>query len=488
MKKNIFALLLCGLLLCFASCSETIPDEEKQSSQIQDTQIEEAETEELTEEEKLYRSLPKGNFNGYECHLAQYIFGHLSNMSKYQVTVDETYGEIVNDTLYNVSRSVEENLNTILVTDVYTDRKEMRTALDGSIAAGDNMCDAFFSLDAFSYFNQGSILNMSSISTMDFDNIWWNKSAIDSVRLTNSIYLGYGSLSTMQYSNLLITQFNKTVADNIGMEDPYTLVRENRWTLDVMKKYIELGTQDLNGDGKINVKYDVYGYASANIGMFKMLYGSGVSIFGRNEEGVITYLGVDDKFDTVMNTLSEIFSDNRLYYEAWSVNGKSNYHLIESNQALFSDTLIVELEELRDMEDDYGVIPGPKYDENQDEYISYIYSDCAPLAVPMTVIDAERTGTILENLCAETYLRVKDVYLEDMLNNKLLRDRDSIEMMNIILGDKVIIDPCYIYNWGGVNGVIVKAMKQHPSNIVSGMAAIDQAVIKGIEDSVALAD
>lgn len=482
MKKRRLTLIFCGILIALSACAKE-PQEETL------TTVDQAETETrqaLTEEDQIYQVLPTGDFGGYECHFAQYIFDHLGNMSKYQITVDDIIGEVVNDALYNIARTVENRLNVHLKTDVYTNRQNMATTLTSSIMAGDDLCDAFFCLDANQFFAQGSIINMSEISTMNFDNVWWNRNAIDSVRLTDDVYLGYGTLSTMQYANQVVTLFNKKIAADIDMEDPYTMVREGRWTLETMKTYISQAVKDVNGDGIMNAKNDIYGYSACEPGMFKMLYGCNVSLFDRTADGTISYGGVNEEFYTVFSKLSEVFSDKQSFYLGWGTTGISQYHMMKTDQTLFADQLVLELEELRDMESDYGVLPSPKYDESQQEYYSYIYYDCAPLAIPITVDDPERTGTILENLCAETYRSVKDVYLDDLLNQKLLRDDESIEMMNMILTSKAVVDPCYIYNWGSVKEVIISAMKRNSTDIVSKIEKIETKITQGITDMVEL--
>ena len=102
------------------------------------------------------------------------------------------------------------------------------------------------------------VMTPSSVSP-----IWWNQSAIDSVRLTNNIYFGYGTLSTMEYANNMVNVFNKQIADDIGAEDFYTLVREDKWTLDVMKAYIAQAARDADGNGKMNAKHDMLMYYDA---------------------------------------------------------------------------------------------------------------------------------------------------------------------------------------------------------------------------------
>ena len=46
--------------------------------------------------------------------------------------------------------------------------------------------------------------------------------------------------------------------------------------------------------------------------------------------------------------------------------------------------------------------------------------------------DTERTGVILENLCAESYNGVREAYNKATLNFKYIRDEDSAEMLNLV--------------------------------------------------------
>ena len=57
------------------------------------------------------------------------------------------------------------------------------------------------------------------------------------------------------------------------------------------------------------------------------------------------------------------------------------------------------------MKDDFGIIPYPKYDETQTEYISSASSNFLSVcAVPVTNDDLENTGAFME------YLRVPRLY------------------------------------------------------------------------------
>jgi hypothetical protein len=68
------------------------------------------------------------------------------------------------------------------------------------------------------------------------------------------------------------------------------------------------------------------------------------------------------------------------------------------------------------------------------------------------VKDTERSAVVLENLCAETYYQVKDVYINALLENKIARDEESIQMLNLIISQPTYIDIVMQYQWGDIFG------------------------------------
>ena len=85
------------------------------------------------------------------------------------------------------------------------------------------------------------------------------------------------------------------------------------------------------------------------------------------------------------------------------------------------------------MENEFGIVPFPKYEESQSSYVTYIANYAAMCGIPITASDAERTGTILENLCAYSYGDLREAYVDTTLNFKYIRDEESKEMLDLIL-------------------------------------------------------
>ena len=96
---------------------------------------------------------------------------------------------------------------------------------------------------------------------------------------------------------------------------------------------------------------------------------------------------------------------------------------------------------------DYGIVPYPKLDEDQDQYYSG-YTD-RYFFIPFNCPDKEYVGTILESMSAEGYRQVTPAYFEVALKNRYTKDETSKEMVDLIK-QSMILDFAYVYgadNW-----------------------------------------
>ena len=128
------------------------------------------------------------------------------------------------------------------------------------------------------------------------------------------------------------------------------------------------------------------------------------------------------------------------------------------------------------MDNHVGVLPAPKSDEAQENYQNVI--DAGKLMViPKTAQDLDRTGVILESLSYEGYKSVISAYYDTMLKNKLMRDEDSIEML-----DKYIFPNTVVKNffYADVQSTIQDIVKK-PEAMASKIASREESLQKKID-------
>ena len=81
---------------------------------------------------------------------------------------------------------------------------------------------------------------------------------------------------------------------------------------------------------------------------------------------------------------------------------------------------------LRDMKSDYGIIPYPKYDENQDGYYTFQHDQIGLFTIPVTSTKKDMAGAVLEAMSSESSKTVVPSYYEVALKSKYSRDSESV--------------------------------------------------------------
>ena len=116
--------------------------------------------------------------------------------------------------------------------------------------------------------------------------------------------------------------------------------------------------------------------------------------------------------------------------------------------AAMATVRILELEagSIRNMENEFGVVPMPKYDEIQKGYRTLLHDQFTVMCVPTTV-EADRLdeiSAVLEAMASTGYRTVRPAYYETTLRTKIAQDPQSAMMMDIIT-QGIYIDAGIVY-------------------------------------------
>ena len=92
---------------------------------------------------------------------------------------------------------------------------------------------------------------------------------------------------------------------------------------------------------------------------------------------------------------------------------------------------------------DYAILPMPKYDETQKEYVGS--GGCDIAAIPAVVKDGDMSAVICEALSAYGYCDVLPVYFSVVLPDKLSRDEETAKILNMICSS-IYTDPAMTFS------------------------------------------
>lgn len=440
MKKTLKLLAILSLVSVLSSCSEqnTPPDvTEAASRETADT---EAET--LTYAETFLKTVPdQSYFNGEEFRIGwsqQYDFNEV------YFTVEEAAGDAINEAVYERNRKTEELLGIT----VYGENIGVWTSIPSIVGklvqANDDTYDVFCmsTVQTFNSVLQGYYYDMSEIDTIHFGNPWWDTEAIfeQYSHGTDNVYFASGDINYQDDYALGTILFNKRLCNDHDIK-PYDDVRNGTWTIDTYYKYMAEFGSDIDGDGKYT-KDDMYGSAIGSGVLSYFLASAGEHLICFDEHGN-AYLNSGERiFDVADKVLRTTADKSSALYCIMDANPNIGWEignaLFPNGHAAFCEDSIHAVNTLRfSMEEDFGILPYPKYDEAQESYYSPLSTATATAySIPISNDHPEMSAWIMEVMGAYSTDTVRYAAMEKVLMGKSIRDSESEEMLDLIFRTK----------------------------------------------------
>ena len=492
MRKFIIMAIIAGILLSAVACGNSQEAGNANGSNEPANENSQAAQEEETPSELRPQSeAPEKDFEGYEYRI-------LSRGESYSLWegvdayAEEENGDPINDSVYLRNRIIEDKYNIKIVNKPSSD---MLSSAKKAISASSDEYDILMgALNGFAgtLSMEGMLANLKNIPYLDLPKPWYDQKANEQLTIANKLYVTMSDIGIVDKNATWSYLFNKKLVQDLSLEDPYKLVREGKWTIDKMLEMCKDVSKDINGDGIMGMD-DMYGYAGETYNLYIALLSAEGELIKKDENDLPVYVGLDDAGMTVFQKLLAMFGDKSLtlraddYYssgkEVWGGDGVMDTAFKE-DRILFFDTSMARVTFYRNMESDFGIIPPPKRDEAQKEYISTVsVVSTNSLAIPVTLSDFERTGIITDALAAESRYRVIPAYYEVQLKTKYARDDESADMLDIIFAGRKF-DVGLLYNWAGLTSKFEEAMQKNSPDITSALEKIQDKLIAAIEKTV----
>ncbi len=455
MKRRIslFLALLMLVPLIAACGGETKPAADTASGAVNDAQTAAAESEAGETDRSQYKdSLPDNlDFEGYNLR-----FLHRNKMEELAIEViaPETTGDIVNDAIYERGLSIEERLNVKLSSVTAADDIHSGAAIVSlirkSVLSGSNEYDA-----AFNHMSQntplageGLLLNVLDLDYLDFDQPWWAPHFMEQATLFNKCFFLVGDASLTLIQSMYLIYYNKELYGNFFSDNLYDTVFDGGWTLDKLSEIGHTVYTDVNGDGTTDVG-DIYGYSTTAIRLIDaLLVGADIQLTARDSDN-LPYFVVENSERTYnfIEKIAALLTDKTLTWRVQdSADGETDMLVsFSEGTRLFIPFTPMGASQLRSMKDDFGVLPMPKLNEEQQAYATSAHNGFSSIILPITCGNPAATAAALEAMGAESYRTVIPAYYETALKVKYSRDDETSRVLDGIR-DSVKFDFGYIYN------------------------------------------
>ena len=459
---QITRIIICALVLisfCVTFISSCAKAEETKNidnnNQIEDNQGDSSESDEPAE--RTYQFPSDLNYGGYELTVLN-LDEKMVHWAITSLDVKEETGDVIMDSAYRRDRLVEDRLNLIIKEVFSTDPPGV---IRKTVNAGTDDYDVAFTYSnaAGTLASQGMYLDLFQIDTFNFEEPWWDHGAIRCFELMNSLYFTTSDAHIMTNDSIWVMYFNKQMVQDYQLPNPYQLVRDNQFTMDAMLEMMRVVLIDIDGDGAFTV-HDQWGISSHGFATMAFLMCTDSPLIKKNENGIPylvepteRFIGAYEKTRLFLDKTNGMFLDAQGSYPGKTAEFDHPTKTFLGNKSLFCGECLSHTRVFREMENDFGLLPHPKYDSNQERYLTLMVDTTPCFGIPITNSDPERTGAFMEAMTGVSATTVIPAYYDVSLTNKFMRDEDSVEMLDIIRNNRVY-ELAIVYNWGGFYGAL----------------------------------
>lgn len=437
--------------------------------------------------------LPDSDFKGREFRVLGNE-GSYPQWNNFEIYAESENGDVVNDAVFRRNRAVEDRYN-VKVTQIIQNSGGDQDAclvphIRQTVMAGDDLYDlAFTTISGIGTLaREGLVYDLNGVRNIDFSKNWWNQDVNETLSIGGRLYFTSSDFSLRDKSRAYILAFNKEMINQNNLDDPVSLVRENKWTIDKFSEMVTQVAVDLNGDGKVDDK-DQFGVGTDSYNAFAtFIYGCGVTAVGKDENDVPILTLNSDRTVSAIDKVRSFFTlknvtvipdqwQGKVDYDYWSVSSKG----FKEGRTLFTTSFPHSLKGYSsDCVNDYGIIPYPKFDESQEKHYTYADRYSMLFCIPASCADPDFAGFMLEALSAEATDTSLKAYYEISCKTKYTYDADSAEMLDLTF-DGIQYDLTRIYSISGVNDILYKLASKKDNTFSSDYAKIESKAQADIE-------
>ncbi len=287
---------------------------------------------------------------------------------------------------------------------------------------------------------EGVFEDLNEYEYLKFESPWWFTDIINDLTLDGHTTLVYGAVTPISiFGGTEVCHFNLDFCENYNIEDLYQVVRDGRWDYEYAKKLTADYYFDVDGVEGMTAG-DIYGIKWGNMQRKFWAFGGYYTEF--SDDGVPTGVYNNDKIADIFEKCKVLTS----YYEYTPTGGEGGDGVdglwFEDGRMLMFITNLT-LRENSDWDFKAGMLPLPKLDEHQENYIAPGYFTGA--AIPIDATNPSISALVLEALAYYGWYSIVPTYYENIVKYKYSDDQRNAEMLDLMFNN-FQFDPVWVYN------------------------------------------
>jgi len=482
-SRFLCALLVFCFLISLSACSEAQPEETSPSTGSVPAEEIGTETEPAPETE-VNPSFEEADYGGRDFT----VFA--ANDFVGEIYAEEQTGSVANDVIYARNLAVEDLYNVRFTVQAgERDNSRDFPKLTAMVTAGEGGID-LLDIHAYKAHNlilKDCLMDWNGIPGTDMAKPWWLVESNEASTFFGKLYAAGGSLNLTSLTHDWCMFYNPAIVENvgIGVSGLQETVIGGKWTLDAFEGMVRDVYFDLDGNGQRDMS-DQYGFVAFWSTLDPMFTAAGESMTDRDDEGnlIITFMS-EQTVDLYNKWYSIIFEQEGVYPapESWQM----TIDTFLNGTSMIIPGVINFAYQMADMEDGYGIIPYPKWNEQQEKYYTMPVDSASILGVLITAdLSDHCIGNVVEALNYYSWRDVFPAYYDILLKGRYSLDQNTATIIDMFIPNaKYEFAVQFSENSGPplyrLSYFTRDLVHNQTADIVSAFKRIEESVGKGVE-------
>ncbi|MCQ2446523.1 MAG: hypothetical protein MJ141_06555 [Clostridia bacterium] len=362
---------------------------------------------------------------------------------EFEVEQDELDGNIVSEALYNRNMKTEERLGVVFDWTGQPGDNGDRAAFTDFVVRAHDGGDYFDIIATYSrtsamLMKRGLLVDLNTVenSQINFEKPWWPKNLVETCTIGDSLYALSGDISTNVLHFMYAIYYNADMLNNLNLPDPVEFVDNKTWTID---KLIELSS-DLYTDNDQNGKQsdaDNYGFGTIYYHVDAFYTGSTLRLVEQDPDKLLV-LSPDYSSQKCVDLVDKLgkWLTTKTCYVSLSGAAVNYYYPFADGNMLFCQNRVYMADNiygssnghnLNGVSWNYGVLPTPLYDENQEEYITMIGNPFTlwGIMAGTSAQNATMAAAVIECMGSQAYREVTPALFETNMKYRYTNSTDD---------------------------------------------------------------
>ncbi len=331
---------------------------------------------------------------------------------------------------------------------------------------------------------------------IDLSMPWWESNATESFSVADKVYFCIGDMSIMQKIVSSAVMFNK---DMLAQKYPdmnlYEEVKNKTWTLDKMMSISREYTYESDDDDGLTW-LDTWGYGGTYGNIISLYHAAGRKLISKNadDEPMLAIGSSETDVTLIQDLLGKLEEKNTWVLHAEEM-GDDMWNkcvkIFGEGRQLFRSTAFSAVKKVRAYDVNFGLVPYPLVDENQDDY----YTSCSAkwaygTVIPLSAPEPEFSAFMLDVMSAvskgDNASGLTRAYIEVVLKGKDLQaDEEACEILDDYIFNNIIYDLGIIYDFG-IDTMLNNLVSNGSTDIVSALDSNRDSIQAKIDDVITI--